>query len=141
MKLPAKGDSIEIIFYFFSTTPIRRRAHGIPCVNCLLYLRFFMSPLRVCLGDQNQMQRHVHLSKVKPRSSKAPDDKLQIRSIKRVNRKCRDARLGATDPVQHLSFSPPYSTSIIFLIVCQISDRTIIISKCGGGWEFEMGAS
>lgn len=66
------------------------------------YIFVLMSPLRVCLWDQNQMQqqRHVHLSKVKPRSEPAPSlrpptfFKLQIRSIKRVNRKCRDARLG-----------------------------------------------
>lgn len=84
MKLPARGDSIEIIFYFFSLRPFaghmgsesesESELNPLPALVLIAYYIFvFMPPLRVCLWDQNQMQRHVHLSKVKPRSSKPPD--------------------------------------------------------------------
>lgn len=83
---------------FQSERPGRGSAHVLIAYYISFILMSFSLTLSLSWGDVVvglcDMSRHVHLSKLKPRSARSAVE-LQIRSIKRVNRKCRDARLGA----------------------------------------------
>lgn len=165
MKLPAKGNSIEIIFYICmyvgSTMPIPRvrgihmpswdpsrtevnRADPPPssCVNCLLYLRFNVASTS-CLWDH--LPDAATCSFIKSQATLWNPalrlDKLQIRSIKRVNRKCRDTRLAVPQIPANIYVSF-ISRKLVCLRVTLMAFQTlrvyrkIVISK----WGLAMGA-